>query len=76
MMKRIGLFIFIFLTFFLITNLWVVSLFEVETYPLSKELGFDVFVRTDYRDGISRIDPEIVVVGDSAIRQLDRDIFN
>ena len=73
--ERIGLFVILFIFFFSVANIWVARKFEVEGFPLEKNLAFDDYIRTDYRDEISQKTPGIVVVGDSAIRQLYPDVF-
>lgn len=57
-------------------NLWVFTAFEVEQYPIPLQVGFDDYIRTDYRDIIEEEKPEIIILGDSAIRKIDERAFS
>ena len=49
--------------------------YEVDSYPVEKAESFDEYIRTDYREKINKEKSQIVIIGDSAIRELDQDIF-
>lgn len=76
MIKRICIFLLVFLALFIYLNNVVMLVYEVETYPVEKVETFDEYIRTDYRDQIGKEKPTVVAVGDSAIRELDEGIFS
>ena len=76
MKKRTIIFIILVFTLFIYLNMSVMGAYEVETYPIEKVDTFDEYIRTDYRDEISKEKPAIVAIGDSAIRELDEDAFS
>ena len=69
-----GLIAFLFL--FIGSNVWVVQAYEIDAYPNKNTSSFDAVLRTDYRDRIRQEYPAVVAVGDSAIRQLDEEVFS
>ncbi|HUV15388.1 MAG TPA: hypothetical protein VMW28_02350 [Pelolinea sp.] len=56
--------------------MWVVQAYEIDAYPNKNTSSFDAVLRTDYRDRIRQEYPAVVAVGDSAIRQLDEEVFS
>lgn len=76
MIKRILIFLIFFLSLFIYLNTVVMQVYEVDTYPVEKAESFDEYIRTDYRDRINKEGPSIVAIGDSAIRELDQDVFS
>jgi len=76
MLKRICIFTAFFLVFFIFLNLKIMQVYEVRDYPVEIAASFDEYIRTDFRDQISKEKPEVVAIGDSSIRELDQDVFN
>ena len=76
MKKKIIVFLIVFLAVFIPANNAVMQAYEIETYPIEKSETFDDYIRTDYRDQISEEEPRFVVIGDSAIRELEEDTFS
>jgi hypothetical protein len=74
-MKKTFVFILAFLVLFVWWNSAVMQAYDVETYPVEKAETFDDALSTDYREKINKEKPGIVAIGDSAIRELDPEIF-
>ena len=75
MKKKILIFIIVFVILFTSLNVVVMQAYEVDSYPVEKAESFDEYIRTDYREKINKEKSQIVIIGDSAIRELDQDIF-
>ena len=76
MKKKILIFIIVFVILFTSLNVVVMQAYEVDSYPVEKAESFDEYIRTDYREKINKEKSQIVIIGDSAIRELDQDIFS
>ncbi len=76
MIKRIFIFLIVFLVVFIPLNDSVMQAYEVENYPIERAETFDEYIRTDYRDQIAEEKPRFVVIGDSAIRELEQETFS
>lgn len=76
MKKKFIIFISVFMLLFLYLNISVMQVYEVESYPVEKAASFDDYIRTDYRDQINKTKPYVVIIGDSAIRELEQAVFS
>lgn len=61
---------------FTLVNIWVIQFFDLNNFPIRRSVTFDEYIRTDYLERIESEKPEIVAIGDSAIRQLDDAVFS
>lgn len=75
MKKSILVFVIVFLLIFGYLNLQVMQVYDLD-YPVNKAETFEEPIRLDYRGQIDAEEPVIVVVGDSAIRELNADYFS
>ncbi len=75
-MKPFTIFLFVFSVIFSLANQQVMQDFGIEGFPITKSVTFDPYFRTDYGDRIETEQPDIVMVGDSAIRELDEAVFS
>ena len=75
MYKKPIIFIAVFFAIFIPLNQAVLRRYAAQ-YPLDNNRGFEAYIRTDYRAMINREQPRAVVIGDSAIRELDAAVFS
>jgi len=76
MIKRVFLFILLALVALSGVHLWVYNAYEIEQYPIPAQVKFDDYIRTDYRGRIDAEKPEVIILGDSAVRNVDEDVFS
>jgi hypothetical protein len=75
MTKTLIIFAAVFIAIFIPLNQAVLNRYDVP-YPLENIRSFKADFRTDYRAMINREQPRAVVIGDSAIRELDEAVFS
>ena len=75
MKKTLIIFIFTFSLIFGLLNQAVTDAYQLD-YPVERIQTFEQPMRVDYRTQIEKAGAEIVVVGDSAIRELNADYFS
>jgi hypothetical protein len=75
MAKKLIIFLAFFIAIFIPTNQAVLNRYAVQ-YPLENIRSFKADFRADYRAVINREQPRVVVIGDSAIRELNEAVFS
>lgn len=71
--KKLNIFMFALIIFFVFVNLHIATVHDIGHYPIQRSVTFNPYIRTDYRKKISDEQPEIIILGDSAIRQLNEE---